>query len=44
MRLETGIYQSEAIRLYERFGFRRVGPFGAYRNDPLSAFYEMRIV
>jgi len=39
--LETGIYQSEAIGLYERFGFRRTGPFGAYRDDPLSAFYVM---
>src|SRR5207244_6916065 len=28
LRLETGIYQFEAIGLYERFGFRRVGPFG----------------
>ena len=43
LRLETGIYQSEAIGLYERFGFRRTAPFGAYRDDPLSAFYEMRI-
>jgi len=43
LRLETGIYQSEAIGLYERFGFRRIAPFGAYRDDPLSAFYEIRI-
>jgi putative acetyltransferase len=43
LRLETGIYQSEATGLYERFGFRRIAPFGAYRDDPLSAFYEMRI-
>jgi ribosomal protein S18 acetylase RimI-like enzyme len=43
MRLETGIYQAEAIGLYERFGFRRVAPFGGYRADPLSVFYEMRI-
>jgi hypothetical protein len=25
------------------FGFRRTAPFGTYRDDPLSAFYEMRI-
>jgi GNAT superfamily N-acetyltransferase len=43
LRLETGIYQSEAIGLYERFGFRRTVPFGAYRDEPLSAFYELRI-
>jgi ribosomal protein S18 acetylase RimI-like enzyme len=43
LRLETGIYQSEAIGLYERFGFRPIGAFGAYREDPLSAFYEMRL-
>ena len=43
LRLETGIYQTEAIGLYERFGFQRVPPFGAYREDPLSLFYEKRL-
>jgi putative acetyltransferase len=42
LRLETGIYQYAAIGLYERFGFRRIAPFGNYRPDPLSAFYERR--
>jgi ribosomal protein S18 acetylase RimI-like enzyme len=40
LRLETGIHQAEAIGLYEAFGFERRGPFGAYREDPLSLFYE----
>src|SRR5262245_45610634 len=40
LRLETGIYQHEAISLYERCGFRRIPPFGAYQEDPLSLFYE----
>ena len=44
LRLETGIYQTAAIRLYERMGFRRIAPFGAYRPDPLSLCYEKRIV
>jgi putative acetyltransferase len=44
LRLETGIYQVEAIRLYERFGFQRIGPFGAYRADPLSVYYEKRLL
>jgi ribosomal protein S18 acetylase RimI-like enzyme len=43
LRLETGIHQAEAIRLYETFGFSRRGAFGPYRDDPLSLFYEMRI-
>jgi ribosomal protein S18 acetylase RimI-like enzyme len=41
LRLETGIHQVDAIRLYERYGFRRVGPFGEYRDDPNSMFFEM---
>ena len=40
LRLETGIHQAEAIGLYEAFGFRLRPPFGAYREDPLSLFYE----
>jgi GNAT superfamily N-acetyltransferase len=44
LRLETGIYQKEAIALYEGFGFGRIGPFGDYKQDPLSLFYEKRIL
>jgi ribosomal protein S18 acetylase RimI-like enzyme len=43
LRLETGIYQTAAIRLYEAHGFRRRPPFGPYRDDPLSLYYEKRI-
>jgi putative acetyltransferase len=43
LRLETGIHQSEAIGLYERFGFVRIPPFGAYKEDPLSVFFEKRL-
>jgi GNAT superfamily N-acetyltransferase len=44
LRLETGIHQAAAIRLYEREGFQRIPPFGAYREDPLSLFYEKQIM
>jgi len=44
LRLETGIYQLEAISLYERFGFERIPPFGDYKADPLSVFFEKRLV
>jgi putative acetyltransferase len=40
LRLETGIHQREAIGLYERMGFYRIPPFGAYKEDPLSLFFE----
>ena len=43
VRLETGIYQTEAIALYERMRYVRIGPFGEYRLDPLSIFYEKRL-
>lgn len=41
LRLETGIHQDEAIRLYEGMGFRRIPPFPPYQPDPLSLFYEL---
>ena len=40
LRLETGIHQRAAIRLYEREGFHRIPPFGPYNDDPLSRCYE----
>ncbi len=43
LRLETGVYQLEAVKLYERHGFHRRGPFGEYTDDPLSMCYEKRL-
>jgi len=43
LRLETGIYQTEAIGLYERYGFQRRSPFGEYRDDPMSVYFEKPI-
>lgn len=36
--LETGYLQPEALAMYERFGYRRRGPFGDYAEDPNSVF------
>jgi len=41
--LETGRDQHEAIRLYERQGYTRRGPFGGYADNGLSLFYLKRI-
>jgi putative acetyltransferase len=43
LRLETGVLQPEALRLYERAGYRRVGPFGDYAANGTSIFMEKRI-
>lgn len=40
LRLETGIHQEAAIRMYEQAGFTAIPPFGPYRLDPLSRCYE----
>jgi putative acetyltransferase len=42
-RLEAGIFQPEAMRLYERAGYLRRGPFGDYPKDSLSVFMEKRL-
>ncbi len=44
LRLETGIHQQAAIHLYEGMGFQRIPPFGEYKEDPLSRFYEKHIL
>jgi len=43
LRLETGTKQDAALRLYESAGFHRRGPFGSYRDDPLSVFMEKQL-
>jgi len=43
LRLETGIYEVEAIGLYEGFGFQRRPPFGEYFEDPMSIYFEKNI-
>ena len=43
LRLETGIHQPEAARLYERAGFSRCPPFGQYADDGVSLCYEKRL-
>ena len=42
-RLETGVHQPEALALYERCGYVRIPPFGDYRDDPLSVYFEKRL-
>lgn len=41
--LETGRDQREALRLYERCGYVRRGPFAGYPDNGLSVFYEKRL-
>jgi putative acetyltransferase len=43
MVLESGPAQPEALRLYERHGFKVCGPYGDYRNDPLSVFMQKQL-
>ena len=43
LRLETGIYQVEAIGLYDGWGFERRGPFGDYKDDPNTIYFEKEI-
>jgi putative acetyltransferase len=42
--LETGRDQIEAVRLYERCGYVRRGPFAGYPDNGLSLFFEKRLL
>lgn len=42
--LETGADQKEAIRLYERSGYVRRGPFAGYPDNGFSVFFEKWLV
>ena len=43
VRLETGIYQPEALGLYRSAGYAEREAFGDYVPDPLSVFMEKRL-
>jgi putative acetyltransferase len=43
IRLETGVRQPEALRLYRSSAYVERGPFGSYQPDPLSTFFEKRL-
>ena len=43
LRLETGVRQQAAMRLYEDAGFYRIANFGVQGSDPLSVCFERRI-
>lgn len=43
-RLETGVYQTEALELYKKAGYRHCQPFGDYdTKDPLLVFMEKQL-
>lgn len=42
--LETGVYQPEAIKLYQRLGFELTSQFGRYEYDPLSVYMMKSLV
>ncbi len=44
LRLETGTPQPAAIRLYEQMGYRRIACYPPLEDDPLSVFFEKRLV
>mgnify|MGYP002725668215 CR=1 FL=1 len=42
-KLETGIYQHEAIGLYRKLGYQDCKAFGSYQPDPLSLFMTKKL-
>ncbi len=44
LRLETGVRQPEALRLYERAWYSRRNAFGGYRDDELFSVFMEKIL
>jgi putative acetyltransferase len=44
VRLETGIYQPEALGLYRQRGYVERAPYGSYTEDPFSVFMEKKLI
>lgn len=44
LRLETGIEQHAAVKLYQRCGYQICEPFAPYSADPLSIFMQKSLV
>lgn len=44
LRLETGVYQPEAIELYQKLGYYPIPPFDDYKEDPLCLFFEKDLI
>lgn len=43
LRLETGVYQTEAIGLYESSGYERIDCYGKYAERDISLCYEKTV-
>ncbi|GAB2958140.1 GNAT family N-acetyltransferase [Amycolatopsis acidiphila] len=43
LKLETGTAQPDAIRFYEREGYRQIENFGPYQGEPLSRCYARQL-
>ncbi|MEH2322710.1 MAG: GNAT family N-acetyltransferase [Nostoc sp.] len=44
LRVETGIYQQPAIRLYESAGYQSIAAYGRYVRNPVSVCFEKQII
>ncbi|MEH2062587.1 MAG: GNAT family N-acetyltransferase [Nostoc sp.] len=43
LRVETGIYQPPAIRLYKSAGYQPIAAYGCYVGNPVSVCFEKQI-
>jgi polar amino acid transport system permease protein len=43
LRLQTGSFVTPAVALYEAAGYRRIAPFGRYRDEPLAVGFEKQL-